>query len=270
MNKAVLAIASCVAVVTISGCALTTDRIQIQYNQQQAVSQIPGASNVSVNVQVADQRQDKSKVSSKKNAYGMEMAPIVATEDVVVTVRRAIEQELRARGFQLVSDAALVQIAADITRFYNDYKTGFFAGEAVADLNMSITVKSKKGEQLYSRHIVAQGIEPNVQLASGPNAQLALSRALENGLKSLFENQDFVSALMASSSTASNPSSQGNSLAPLGLANDQSAFPLSPTVPSRELTVEDKLRELKRLSDAGLIGQDVYLERQRLLLDGKR
>ncbi|MFZ2294279.1 MAG: YajG family lipoprotein [Polaromonas sp.] len=203
MNKNILAIASCVAIFSLSGCALTTDRIELQYKQQQGVSQIPGANNVSVNVQVSDQRQDKSKVSSKKNGFGMEMAPILATEDVAVTVRRAIEQELRTRGFQLGSDAALVQIAADITRFYNDHKVGFFAGDAVADLNMSVVVKSKNGDLLYTRHVVSQGIEPNTQLMTGENARLALNRALENGLKSLFEDQAFLSALVASSTSKS-------------------------------------------------------------------
>lgn len=203
MNKRIVAIASCVAVVTLSGCALTTDRIQLQYNQQQGVTQILGANNVTVSVKVSDQRHDKSKVSSKKNGFGMELAPILATEDVAVTVQRAIEQELRARGFQLGSDAALVQIAADLTRFYNDHKMGFFAGDAVADLNMSVTVKSKKGDLLYTRQVIAQGVEANTQLMTGENAKLALNRALENGMKYLFEDQTFLSALVASSATKS-------------------------------------------------------------------
>ncbi len=197
MNIKILA-ASCVIITNLSGCALTTDRIELQYNQQQDVVQIATASNVSINVQVADQRQDKSKVSSKKNGFGMEMAPILAIEDVAVTVRKAIEQELKSRGFTLSSDAALVLIAADITRFYNDHKMGFFAGDAVADLNMTVTVKSKKGDLLYTRQIIAQGVEPNTQLMTGENARLALNRALENGMKFLFEDKLFLAALVAS------------------------------------------------------------------------
>ncbi len=185
------------ALITLSGCALTTETIELQYNQQQGVSPIPGAGNISVSVQVIDQRSDKSKVSCKKNGFGVEMAPILSSEDVTVTVRRAIEQELRARGFQLGSDAALVRIAADLTRFYNDHKTGFFAGDAIADLNMSVIVKSRKGDLLFSRQIVAQGIEPNTQLMTGENAKLALDRALENGMKVLFEDQAFLTALMS-------------------------------------------------------------------------
>lgn len=198
MTIKLITIASLVALATLSGCALSTDRIELQYNQQQDVSQIPGSNKISVNVQVNDQRQDKSKVGSKKNGYGMEMAPILAVEDVTITVRRAIEQELRARGFQVGSEAALVQITTDLTRYYNDHKMGFFAGDAVADLNMSVLVKSKEGTILFSRQIIAQGVEPNTQLATGENAKLALNRALENGMKYLFEDQSFLSALTSS------------------------------------------------------------------------
>lgn len=199
MRMKTLAIAVCMAA-TLSGCALTTDTIALQYTAQSGVAKIPGANNVSVRVQISDQRQDKSKVSSKKNGFGMEMAPILANEDVTVTIRRAIEQELVARGFQLGSDTALVQIAADLTRFYNDHKLGFFAGDAIADLNMSVTVKSQKGALLYTKQVVAQGIEPNTQLMTGENARLALNRALENGMKLLFEDRAFLDALLMASS----------------------------------------------------------------------
>lgn len=197
MKIRLFSVASCIALMTLSGCALTTDHIQLSYSQQEGVLPVPGANDVTVSVQVNDQRQDKSKVSSKKNGFGMEMAPILASEDVVVTVRRAIEQELRSRGFQLSADPALVQIAADLTRFYNDHKTGFFAGDAVADLNMSVVVKSRKGDLLYAKQIIAQGIEPNIQLMSGENARLALNRALENGMRLLFEDQAFLAAMLS-------------------------------------------------------------------------
>ncbi|MDA8255472.1 MAG: YajG family lipoprotein [Betaproteobacteria bacterium] len=199
MKAKSLAFACCVAVASLPGCALTTEQVELNYTQQTGVSRIAGADAVSVNVQVTDQRLDKSKVSSKKNGYGMEMAPITAAEDVAVTVRKAIEKELQARGFQLGSDAALVRIAADLTRFYNDHKMGFFAGDAVADLNMSVIVKSNSGALLFSKQIIAQGMEKNTQLASGNNAKIALERALESGMKTLFDDQAFLSALLASS-----------------------------------------------------------------------
>ncbi|TNF59083.1 MAG: hypothetical protein EP306_11710 [Burkholderiales bacterium] len=192
-----MAMGSLVSVIVLSGCALTTDRIELQYSAQPNVAVVAGASEVSVGVRVNDLRGDKSKVSSKKNAFGMEMAPIVAAEDVSVTVRRAIEQELQVRGFRLgADDAAMVAIVADVVRFYNDHKPGFFAGDAVAELNMAVTVRARTGEVRYARQLVAQGVEPNIQLMSGNNARLALNRALENGMRMLFEDRAFLSALV--------------------------------------------------------------------------
>lgn len=186
------------AIALVSGCALTTEKINLSYTPQQSPPVVPGAGEIAVAVQVIDDRQDKSKVSSKKNGYGMEMAPILANEDVAITVRKAIETELRNRGFRLSVDPAIVQVIADLTRFYNDHKTGFFSGDAVADLIMSVNVKSKDGNVLYTRQIVAQGVEPNTQLATGNNARIALDKALQDGMAKLFGDNDFIAALTKS------------------------------------------------------------------------
>ena len=188
-----------VASAWLSGCALTTDRIDLSYTPQIGVAEIQGAKDVDVAVNINDQRQEKSnKVSCKKNGFGVEMAPILANEEVTVTLRRAIEQELQLRGFK-IGNQALVSIIADLTRFWNDHKTGFFAGDSIADLNMSILVKSKNGSILYSRQIVTQGIEENIQLMTGDNARLALDKALASGMKLLFEDPAFISALLEAS-----------------------------------------------------------------------
>lgn len=181
----------------ISGCALTTETIDIPYVSTQSVSRIQDATQITVQVQTQDMRLDKSKVSSKKNGYGMELAPILANEKIDVTFRRAIESELTNRGFQL-SPQAQVQINADISRFYNDHKTGFFAGDSIADLDMVVVVKSISGEQLYHRQIAAQGTEPNIQLMTGENASLALRKALKNGMDILFNDNTFITALLSS------------------------------------------------------------------------
>ncbi|MBI3794652.1 MAG: hypothetical protein HY280_07965 [Nitrospinae bacterium] len=81
-------------------CATITERISLNYNQQQGVLPIPGASNIFVKVQVTDHRTDKNKVGSKKNRFGMEMAPIIATRDVALIIGGAIEQELLTRGYK--------------------------------------------------------------------------------------------------------------------------------------------------------------------------
>lgn len=181
----------------LGGCALTTDKIDLQYTAQPS-TQVAGASVITVEVRIVDQRQDKTKVSSKKNGFGMEMAPIVTNEDVTVTIQRALAQELAARGFVVRASAGSVLVSGDVIRFYNDHKTGFFSGDAIADLNMVVVVRGKDGRQVFTKTLVAQGVEPNTQLMSGNNARLALNRALSNGMRILFEDQAFIAALLGS------------------------------------------------------------------------
>ncbi|MGN6520110.1 MAG: YajG family lipoprotein [Dokdonella sp.] len=195
MSIQAIRLAALGVVVLLSGCALTTDRIDIAYTAQSAPAAVPGASGVTVSVEVVDDRPDRSRVGSKKNGYGMEMAPILANEDVATTVRRAIETELALRGFTPSLAPALVQVSGDLTRFYNDHKMGFFAGDAVADFNLSVDVRAKDGDIVYRRQIVAQGIEPMTQLATGNNARIALERALQDGMAKLFGDTEFVAAL---------------------------------------------------------------------------
>ena len=60
-----------------------------------------------------------------------------------------------------------------------------------------------------------------------------------------------------------NPNAQPAAMLPAIASRVQVATP----APSPSTSQEEKLRELKRLSDAGLISQESYLERQRKILD---
>ncbi|MCO8161415.1 YajG family lipoprotein [Pseudomonas sp. 21LCFQ010] len=177
------------------GCAFTTETIDINYLPEPGVSKVAGAESVAVAVEVTDSRQDRSRVSSKKNGYGMETAPILANEDVAATVRRALTEEIRARGYQSATAQADVQVNALVTRFYNDHKLGFFSGDAVADFNMTIKVVGAANRELFSRTIASEGKEANTQLATGANAKRALDKALANGMRTLFADPAFIAAL---------------------------------------------------------------------------
>lgn len=201
MSKRIMTKGALACAIALSGCTIIPDKIDLQYTHLPGVPHLQGAAQVAVNVQVIDQRPDKSNVGYKKGSNGVEMASITTSEEVAVTLRKAIETELRARGFAVTSDLALVQIAADLTRFYNTHRWGIVKGQAEADLAMTVSVKSKFGVLLYSQHIAVQGIEENTVVMGGENARLALDKALGNGMKSLFNDRAFVAALMSVSPT---------------------------------------------------------------------
>jgi uncharacterized lipoprotein YajG len=130
---------------------------------------------------------------------GLEMAPIL-DPSVVKTFTDALESEFKARGFSL--GEGNVVVTADLTKFYNDFKMGFFAADAVAELSMGVQVKKPDGTLAFAKTVRGQGTNPNVILVGGEEAKAALEQALRDGLKQLFSNKEFIDALTGSGAAA--------------------------------------------------------------------
>ena len=181
-----------------SGCALTVDTVQLQYLAQQGVARIEGADKVTVAVTLTDARTRKDRVSSKKNGYGMEMAAIVSKEDVATLVSTAIAVELRSRGFTVAESRVTVGI--ELTKFWNDFKTGFWSGSAVGEVVCNVQVKKPDGNINYVKSITGSYTEQHIQLASGPNAKNALDGALKDAVTKLMQDENFIKAILQAAS----------------------------------------------------------------------
>ena len=181
----------CFAVVTgafLSGCALTTDRVTLQHTPDPNPPQIAGAKGKRVAAEVKDERTVRDRVSVKKNGYGMEMAPIVASNDVPQFVKQAIEKELANRGFSIGQGGTVANI--QLLRFYSDFKVGFWSGDAVAEVDMMVAVRG------YTRHVNGLYKKGGVMLASGGNAKEALEAALTDAISKLLNDKAFVDTLV--------------------------------------------------------------------------
>jgi uncharacterized lipoprotein YajG len=181
---------------TVSGCALTTDRIDVPYQPVGAVAPVADASASSVSVASRDARSTyRDRVSTKKNGYGMEMAAILATNDIPQTVTGALTQTLTAEGYRIGPGHAAMAI--DVLRFYNDFKIGFFSGDALADVELMVTIRDPANNIVFSRNYVGEGKEADVMLASGSNARAALIRAFQNVVNSIAGDQALHAAIKA-------------------------------------------------------------------------
>jgi uncharacterized lipoprotein len=180
-----------------SACALTTDNIDVPY--QPAANETPGAvagaSSATVAVASVDARTTyRDRVSTKKNGYGIEMAAILATNDIPKTVGDAIRQELTARGFKLGSGQA--QLTVEVVKFYNDFKSGFFSGDAVADVALNVKIQRGDGTIVMTKFYDGSGTEPNIQIAGGSNARLALIAAFRDAVHSVVSDPALIKALL--------------------------------------------------------------------------
>ena len=183
--------------VSVTGCALSEDTVSLQYSRMPGVAALPSAELVHVDVLASDARADhQDRVSVKKNGYGMEMAAIRSDRDVVALVKESIETELSARGFKAATGAGHVKV--DVMKFYNDFKIGFFSGDAVAEVVFNVQVLGANGTILYSKPVSSTGKNADVMLASGSNAKVALENGLQLSVSNLMNDPEFIKAVFKS------------------------------------------------------------------------
>jgi uncharacterized lipoprotein YajG len=183
-----------VFLVSLSGCALTKEHITLDYIPQTNIEPIRGSEKVNLKVNVTDARTVRDKVSYKKNAYGMEMAEIISDSDVLQLVAKSVKSELQSRG--IVVDGGDTEVNIELIKFYNDFKVGFFAGDASGEVIMGVQVKQKNGNIPYNKTVTGSYIEKDIQLSTGNNAKLALEGALKDAIPKLVNDPKFITALM--------------------------------------------------------------------------
>lgn len=181
-------------------CALTQETAKLSYSPQVNAIKQENAESISVIVEVIDSRTIKDKVSAKKNGYGMEMAKIISDKDVALFLKEAIETELSNSGFDIGEGDVLVNVK--LLKFYNDFKVGMWAGDAVAEVKMTVQINKPDGSIGYYENILGKGFIENVMMASGENAQEALNLALQDAVAKLFEDYRFIQSIIDSKSAA--------------------------------------------------------------------
>jgi uncharacterized lipoprotein YajG len=183
---------------TLEACALTTDTLVPGYQPQQWARRVNGAEQVAVRVVVRDMRRDRARVSVKKNGYGMEMAPIVSATDVAAFVRANVALELARRGFTVGQTGLVVNV--DLRKYFNDFKTGFWSGDALAEVIFDVSAfqmgPEGEGPPIFLGHFEGAGENNGVQISSGENAKVALDAAFTDAMRMMFSDRRFLAALM--------------------------------------------------------------------------
>lgn len=177
---------------SLSACATVEKAVPVPYAAAPA-QPVAGAANIRVTVTTADARTtNRGRISTMRNGYGMEMAAIRAEEPVESTVKRALSDELKARGYVLADGGPTVNAA--VTTFYNDYKNEFVQWKAQGRVDLKVSVTGPGGQALYTRDI-SGAADKGVQLSGATNAAKTLSAALSNALATLFQDPAFTAAL---------------------------------------------------------------------------
>lgn len=178
-----------------AGCALTEDAVDIRYEAPANISVAAGAENVTLNISSTDGRvSNRDRVSTKKNGYGMEMAKIVAANDVVQEIGKSVQNELASLGFKIGPGG--LDIILQTTNFYSDFKTGFWSAEAVAEVAFDLNARKADGSLVYSRSYRAVGVNKDVVVMMGEQAAPALRAALRDAVQLVVRDDALHQALV--------------------------------------------------------------------------
>lgn len=182
----------------LSGCALGLEHIDIAYKPTAVAQPVLGADRVLVELSVSTKTSPPTeRVGVKKNGYGMEMGGLAATRPVAEIVRSAFATELAGRGFPL--RASNTKAAIKVTRFVNDYKTGFFTIGSEADVTLAVSVRSETDGILYAKTVTGKGIQEGALAGTPSLAREAFEKALPDAVSLIVSDPDFIKALFTAS-----------------------------------------------------------------------
>jgi len=182
-----------VLAVVLAGCALQPDYVEVRPQPPALSSDLSSASRASFSIQTRDNRHVRDRVSNKVNGYGMDMAPIIATNDVLADTRRVISDALERRGFGTSSTDGTMEI--EFTRVFARFVVGFWSGTAAAEATANVTVTSRAGAIVFTRSFRGEANNPDILLATGENARIALDQALSRLVEQIVNDRDLVRAL---------------------------------------------------------------------------
>lgn len=196
MKRGIIRVAIAIAAAgQVCACALTEDKVPIDYVANTDVTPVAGAEAVSLTVTAVDRRtQYFDRISTKKNGYGMEMARIVATNDVVEVVRGGVERELKAQGYAV--GAGGLSITVELQNFYNNFRVGLMTGGAASDVAIVVKVRNAAGTLIYSQGYDASTTN-DVFMASGTNAKESLQKALTLTTRKIVDDKALQAALLS-------------------------------------------------------------------------
>jgi len=199
------------ALVGLSGCAFIDQSTPISYNAPPNLEVAQGAADITLQVSARDGRaSNKDRVGSVKNGYGMETARIISENDLVSLVRGGVENELGSLGYKM--GAGGFNVGVELQTFYNDFKTGFFSGDSVAEVAFNLSVTKPDGGYVYSRSYKGIGMKKNIMMAVASNARPALEEALTNAMEQLINDVSLQQALATAARAAR--TSEGPRLVP--------------------------------------------------------
>lgn len=143
-----------------------------------------------VNVMTQDLRTSREIASYIKNG---ELIRLTAVPEVAAMFQQAVQQDLNAKGFQIVQGAANANVTVNIRRFFATIEQGNLRYKADAQVGVEVTVQGPKGN--FSKHFNATRGYESVFNANNDAIKKVLDQAYFDVVKAIYNDNEIAAAI---------------------------------------------------------------------------
>lgn len=174
-----------------AGCAFTDIPLDMPNSRLEAP--ISGGNNRSIIViqPFSDNRSDTSRCGMKKNGYNMDTANAVCKTTPEEWLAQQLTDELRASGFNVVTEKPSVKTNAlilrgSISKLFIEPVLGFWSGSLETDIQVKLTASSNNG-LFGERTFFVKGVKKGVIISTSSPYKTSLKRAADEILTKMVE-----------------------------------------------------------------------------------
>ncbi|WP_294089307.1 YajG family lipoprotein [uncultured Actinobacillus sp.] len=143
---------------------------------------------VSVNTQ--DLRTSREIAAYTKNG---EIIRLSSSPEVAQMFQQAVQQDLNAKGFQIVQGAANAHVTVNIKRFFATVEQGNLRHKANAEVNVEVSVQGSKGN--FNKSFNATRSYEGVLGADNDSIKDVLSQAYQDVVKAIYNDNEVSNAI---------------------------------------------------------------------------
>ena len=143
---------------------------------------------VSVNTQ--DLRTSREIAAYTKNG---EIIRLSSSPEVAQMFQQAVQQDLNAKGFQIVQGAANAHVTVNIKRFFATVEQGNLRHKANAEVNVEVSVQGSKGN--FNKSFNATRSYEGVLGADNDSVKDVLSQAYQDVVKAIYNDNEVSNAI---------------------------------------------------------------------------
>ena len=143
---------------------------------------------VSVNTQ--DLRTSREIAAYTKNG---EIIRLSSSPEVAQMFQQAVQQDLNAKGFQIVQGPASAHVTVNIKRFFATVEQGNLRHKANAEVNVEVSVQGSKGN--FNKSFNATRSYEGVLGADNDSIKDVLSQAYQDVVKAIYNDNEVSNAI---------------------------------------------------------------------------